>query len=57
MTFVMPTTRENSLPSKPSSRLYSPYRLSLSPTTRLFRVLKGQEVEVYRMWWVPHPDQ
>jgi len=31
--------------------------LSLSPTTRLFRVLKGQEVEVYRMWWVPHPDQ
>ncbi len=40
-----------------SQRAFNAAILSLSPTTRLFRVLKGQEVEVCRMWWVPHPDQ
>ncbi len=40
-----------------SQRAFNAAILSLSPTTRLFRVVKGQVVEVYRMWWVPHPDQ
>jgi hypothetical protein len=40
-----------------SQRAFIAAILSLSPATRLFRVVKRQEVEVYRMWWVLHPDQ
>src|SRR5216684_971548 len=37
MTFVMPTTREISLPSEPSTRLYSPYRLLLNASKLIMR--------------------